>query len=186
MIIEYLKKQCINFVFGKTDKDKGFIHLPNNDYGNDINQAKLLFEKNQEHIEKTMKTNMGLYQIGQDYNTAFIDTNEFVQLDCDIKNDEEHKKLSQNGLNMLNVLLNEYPYYKSATKKYGYHFILGRISDITDKKLVEVLKNNSSVCEYSNWSKDKPCEKLNSCFGFLEIFCGTPIWCKTFQNTNFR
>ena len=183
-IVEYLKKQCINFVFGKTDKDKGFIHLPNNDYGNDINQAKLLFEKNQEHIEKTMKTNMGLYQIGQDYNTAFIDTNEFIQLDCDIKNDEEHKKLSQNGLNMLNVLLNEYPYYKSATKKYGYHFIICKTSDITNKKLLEVIKNNSSICEYSNWNNDKPCEKLNSDYGFLEIFCGTPIWCKTFQNIN--
>ena len=138
-IVEYLKTQSINFVFGKTDKDKGFIHLPNNDYGNDINQAKLLFEKNQEYIEKTMKTNMGLYQIGQDYNTTFIDTNDFIQLDCDIKNDEEYNKLSQNGLNLLNLLLSEYPYYKSATKKYGYHFIIGRASDIKGKGLIKII-----------------------------------------------
>ena len=34
---EYLDKQNINFLFGKTDKDKGFIHLLNNNYGNDKN-----------------------------------------------------------------------------------------------------------------------------------------------------
>ncbi len=185
-IVEYLEKQKINFVFGKTDKDKGFIHLPNNDYGNDINQAKLLFEKNQEHIEKTMKTNMGLYEIGCDYNTTFIDTNDFIQLDCDIKNDEEYNKLSQNGLNLLNLLLSEYPYYKSATKKYGYHFIIGKTSYIKSSKLTEVLKNNSSICEYSNWNSDIPCNKLNDDYGFLEIFCGTPIWCKTFENINIE
>ena len=185
-IVQYLQSLKINFVFGKTDKDKGFIHLPNNDYGNDINQAKLLFEKNQEYIEKTMKTNMGLYQIGQDYNTTFIDTNDFIQLDCDIKNDEEYNKLSQNGLNLLNLLLSEYPYYKSATKKYGYHFIIGRASDIKGKALIEVIKNNSSICEYSNWKCDIPCNKLNDDYGFLEIFCGTPIWCKTFQNINIE
>jgi hypothetical protein len=181
-IVEYLKSQSINFVFGKTDKDKGFMFLPNNEYGNNINQSKLLFEKNQDYIEKTMKTNMGLYKMGQDYNTAFIDTNEFIQLDCDIKDDEEYSKLSQEGITMLNNLQTNYPYYKSATKKYGFHFILGKTCDIEDKKLLEVLKNNSSICEYSNWSNDKPCEKLNSDYGFLEIFCGTPIWCKTFEN----
>ena len=127
---------------------------------------------------------MDLYDLGCDYNTAFIDTNEYIQLDCDIKDDEEYSKLSQEGLNLLNKLITTYPYYKSATKKYGYHFIIGRISDITNTKILDVLKNNSSICEYNNWSNDKPCEKLNSCFGFLEIFCGTPIWCKTFQNTN--
>ena len=142
-IIDYLKKtdkykSCINFVYGKTDKDKGFIHLPNNDYGNDINQAKKLFEKNQDYIEKTMKLNMDLYDLGCDYNTAFIDTNEYLQLDCDIKDDEEYSKLSQEGLNLLNKLITTYPYYKSATKKYGYHFIIGRISDITNKKIAEV------------------------------------------------
>ena len=183
-IIDYLKNKCISFVYGKTDKDKGFIHLPNNDYGNDINQAKKLFEKNQDYIEKTMKLNMDLYDLGCDYNTAFIDTNEYIQLDCDIKNDEEYSKLSQKGLNLLNKLITTYPHYKSATKKYGYHFIIGRISDITNTKILDVLKNNSSICEYNNWSNDKPCEKLNDDYGFLEIFCGTPIWCKTFQNIN--
>ena len=186
-ITDYLKNNCINFVLGKTDKDKGFIPLTNNNkYSNDINRAKLLFEKNQEHIEKTMKVNMGLYKLGQDYNTAFIDTNEYIQLDCDIKNDEEYSKLSQEGITLLNTLKTNYPYYKSATKKYGYHFIIGKTSDIEDKKLLEVLKNNSSICEYSNWSNDTPCEKLNSCFGFLEIFCGTPIWCKTFEDINIE
>lgn len=189
-ILDYLKKtnnykSAINFVLGKTDKNKGFIPLTNNNkYSNDINKAKILFEKNQDYIEETMKLNMGLYKLGQDYNTAFIDTNEYIQLDCDIKDDEEYSKLSQEGLNLLNKLITTYPHYKSATKKYGYHFILGRISDITDKKLGEVLKNNSSICEYSNWSNDTPCEKLNSDYGFLEIFCGTPIWCKTFENIN--
>ena len=129
-----------------------------------------------------MKLNIGLYKLGQDYNTAFIDTNEFIQLDCDIKDDEEYSKLSQQGINLLNKLITTYPHYKSATKKYGYHFILGRISDITDKKLLEVLKNNSYICEYNNCSNDTHCEKLNSDYGFLEIFCGTPIWCKTFEN----
>jgi len=183
-IVEYLEKQKIYFVFGKTDKDKGFMFLPNNDYGNDINQAKKLFEKNQDYIEKTMKLNMDLYDLGCDYNTTFIDTNEYLQLDCDIKDDEEFAKLSQEGITMLNYLRTNYPYYKSATKKYGYHFILGNINDITDKGLLEVLENNSSICEYSNWSNDKPCEKLNNDYGFLEIFCGTPIWCKTFENIN--
>jgi len=184
-ITDYLKNNIINFVLGKTDKDKGFVPLTNNNkYSLDINKSKLLFEKNQDYIEKTMKLNMGLYEMGQDYNTAFIDTNEFIQLDCDIKNDEEYSKLSQEGINMLTNLKTNYPYYKSATKKYGYHFIIGKTSDIEDKKILEVLKNNSSICEYSNWSNDKPCEKLNSDYGFLEIFCGTPIWCKTFENIN--
>ncbi len=183
-ITDYLKNNCINFVFGKTDKNKGFIHLPNNEYGSNISRSKLLFEKNQDYIEKTMKTNMGLYKMGQDYNTTFIDTNEYIQLDCDIKDDEEYSKLSQEGINMLNKLQTNYPYYKSATKKYGFHFIIGKTSDITDKGLEGVLKNNSSICDYSNWSNDKPCEKLNSDYGFLEIFCGTPIWCKTFENIN--
>ena len=183
-ILEYLKNNEINYVLGKTDKDKGFIPIfGNNTYVNNINRAKILFEKNQKYIEKTMKLNMSLYEdLGQDYNTAFIDTNEWLELDCDIKNDEEYEKLTEEGLNMLNYLQTTYPYYKSATKQYGFHFIIGKVSDIEDKKLLEVLKNNCSICEYSNWSNDEPCEKMNSDFGYLEIFCGNPIWCKTFEN----
>ena len=46
-IIDYLKKNVINFVLGKTDKDKGFIPIwGNNTYANDINKTKILFEKN--------------------------------------------------------------------------------------------------------------------------------------------
>jgi len=183
-IIDYLKKNEINFVLGKTDKDKGFVPIwGNNTYANSINKAKLLFEKNQKYIEKTMKINMVLYEdLGQDYNTAFIDTNEWIELDCDIKNDEEYSKLTEEGLNMFDYLKQNYPYYKSATKKYGFHFIIGKKTEIEDKKLLEVLNNNCSICEYSNWSNDEPCEKMNSNFGFLEIFCGTPIWCKEFEN----
>ncbi len=104
-IVEYLKNNLINFVLGKTDKDKGFIPIwGNSQYANDINKAKILFEKNQKYIEKTMKLNMSLYEMGQDYNTTFIDTNEWLQLDCDIKNDEEYEKLTE-AYNLVNLRL---------------------------------------------------------------------------------
>ena len=181
---EYLKLNNINYVLGKVDKDKKFIPLPNNSYGSEINKCKFLFEnQNQDYITNLMETNQELYNNGlAEYNTAFIDTNEYIQLDCDIKNDEEYEKLSQEGQNMLKNLLDSYPYYKSATKKYGYHFIICKTSDIANKKQKALIDNNSSICEYSNWVAGVDCVKLKSEFAFLEIFCGCPIWAKDFPN----
>ena len=179
---EYLKLNNINYVLGKVDKDKKFNPLPNNSYGEDINKCKFLFEKNQDYINKIMETNHDLYNMGIDYNTAFICTNDYVQFDCDIKNDEEYEKLSQQGHDMLNNLLSNYPYYKSATKKYGYHFIICKTSDISNKKQKNLIQCNSSICEYSNWVAGVDCVKLKNEFAFLEVFCGTPIWAKGFPN----
>ena len=178
---EYLTNNNINYVLGKVDKNKKFNPLPNNSYGEDINKCKFLFEKNQDYINNLMETNQELYNIGIEYNTAFIDTNEYIQLDCDIKDDTEYEKLSQQGQTILKNLLDNYPYYKSATKKYGYHFIICKTSDIANKKQKALIENNSSICEYSNWNAGVDCIKLKNDYGFLEIFCGTPIWAKNFE-----
>jgi len=185
-IIDYLKNNKINYIAGKlkvSDGKKEFIpYNNNNNYSYWVNNCSSLFKQEQQIINNIQDTNNFISKYDDEYNNIIIDTNEWVQLDIDIKDDDEYNKLSANSKTLYNNLLTTYPYYKSATKKYGVHILIGKKSDLGSKSITKIFDNNESICEYSNYKNNEECKKMKDEYAWIEVFCGTPAWCYNFTN----
>ena len=115
---------------------------------------------------------------GREFNYIAFDTNTYIQFDIDIGNDDEYNSLTKEAHDFLEFMDNHFPYYKSASKKYGKHYIL------PDLHLYEfwnkLYEMNNNISDLDKWKNDKPEALFNYLkkeYGFIEILNGQWAWC---------
>ncbi len=104
-----------------------------------------------------------------DYQTLGIDTNEYIQLDIDIKDEDHYNSLTVEEQELYNYLKNSgLPMFKSLTKPYGFHIILN-----ISKSKIPI--NKDRISDESKFKKDKKdYDYMLPNAGFIEILCG--LW----------
>ncbi len=114
----------------------------------------------------------------REFNYIAFDTNTYIQFDIDIADDDEYNSLTKEAHDFLEFMDNHFPYYKSASKKYGKHYIL------PDLHLYEfwnkLYEMNNNISDLDKWKNDKPEALFNYLkkeYGFIEILNGQWAWC---------
>ena len=115
----------------------------------------------------------------RELNYLGFETTIYFQLDIDLKTDEEYNALSKEAHDFLEFCDNHFPYYKSATKKYGKHYIL------PDLRMFDFWNcmydfNVNTLSDLNKWKDNKPAKKfeyLKKEFGFIEVLKGLWAYC---------
>ena len=116
------------------------------------------------------------------YSRGFIiatDTSNIIQLDIDIDTDEDYSNLTNKGKKLYQQLKKEYPYYESMSKKNGIHvFLIDKEDNKLTTKLSNCFNNKKVISDYDKWKSNEEGKYINKDFGFIEIMCGKPMWCR--------